>query len=53
MIGNHNYGVTFELRGLPGMDEVARNIVALLSLAGKICADLLKHDLQKNFGWVD
>ena len=53
MIGNRNDGLMFELRGLPGMDEAARSIVALLSYAGKICADLLGHDFWKNFRWVD
>ena len=35
MIDNCNDGLMFELRGLSGMDEPARGIVALLSLAGK------------------
>ena len=35
MIGNRNDGLMFELRGLPGMDEAARSIVALLSMQVK------------------
>ena len=35
------------------MDEVACSIAALFTLAGEICANLLRHDLWENIGWVD
>jgi hypothetical protein len=53
MISDCDDSFAFELGWLPGMDEVTRSIAALLTLAGKICADLFRHDLRKNFGWVD
>ena len=53
MISDCNDSVAFELGWLPGMDEVTQSIAALLTLAGKICADLFRHDLRKNTGWVD
>jgi hypothetical protein len=53
MISNRNDGLAFDLGELPGMGEVTRDIVALFSFAGEICADLFRHNIRKNFEWVD
>ena len=54
MIRDHNDSFAFELGWLPGMDEFASSIAALLSLAGKMCVDLLWHDFRKNLdGLID
>ncbi len=53
MVSDHDDSFAFELGWLPGVDEVACSVAALFPLAGEICANLLRHDLWKNIGWVD
>lgn len=53
MISNRDDSFAFELGWLPGMDEVACSIAALFTLACEIAANLLRHNLWEDIGWID
>jgi hypothetical protein len=53
MVGNQDDHLTFELRSLPGVSEIAIGVSTLLSLASEVCSKLFGYILWEDVRWVD